>query len=260
MPKKTSIILTTMLDPISGRQVERAVCQHPGCNKTFSQKSDAKRHYLNVHQGRKFACEICSKTFSSREMVRAHTQNVHENKRWECTQCAKVFRWQCNFIKHKCRGQPLIKKHKCPYCKRAYAHVSGLSRHKRTCKRDVNFYPRDYRGKEVTITIADPHNEKNKSDDRTTPPTGSKKGKKKRKRNANRIDNNNNNNVEKDGLNMLATALNSASPIVKRKLEKRKRINDKKNNTNSGSSSSSISIGATALPDIPSSFSTEILL
>jgi uncharacterized Zn-finger protein len=131
-----------MLDPISGRQVERAVCQHPGCNKTFSQKSDAKRHYLNVHQGRKFACEICSKTFSSREMVRAHTQNVHENKRWECTQCAKVFRWQRNIIKHKCRGQPLIKKHKCPYCKRAYAHVSGLSRHKRTCKRDTWAYAR----------------------------------------------------------------------------------------------------------------------
>ena len=43
MPKKTSIMLTTMLDPISGRQVERAVCQHPGCNKTFSQKSDAKK-------------------------------------------------------------------------------------------------------------------------------------------------------------------------------------------------------------------------
>ena len=71
MPKKTSIILTTMLDPISGRQVERAVCQHPGCNKTFSQKSDAKRH-IKCASRKKICREICSKTFHQ-EKVRAHT-------------------------------------------------------------------------------------------------------------------------------------------------------------------------------------------
>ena len=82
---------------------------------SFSQKSDAKRHYLNVHKGRKYSCPQCSKMFSSREMVKAHCQNVHEKKRWSCTQCEKVFRWHCNFVKHNCRGKPIVKKYKCPF-------------------------------------------------------------------------------------------------------------------------------------------------
>jgi uncharacterized Zn-finger protein len=114
-------------------QKKRHVCPLPGCNKSFTQKSDATRHLLNVHHGRKYECPLCEKAFSSKEMVKAHRQNVHEHKRWECVDCQKIFRWQCNFTKHNCRGGPLKKPHKCPNCTKSYAHISGLSRHKRSC-------------------------------------------------------------------------------------------------------------------------------
>eukprot|EP00943_MAST-04B_sp_MAST-4B-sp1_P000257 g257.t1 len=247
-------------------------CQHPGCSKKFSQKSDAKRHFLNVHKGRKFSCEICNKPFSSKEMVKAHTQNVHENKRWQCNVCAKVFRWQCNFSKHVCRGKPLIKLHKCPHCRRSYAHVSGLSRHRRNCKRDLNYFPRDYLGKEVSVTLADPYYEK----DRSKVDTRRKYVRKRTPITDHKIKKHKNRIVkllprgdieENDGLDMLANALNSASPLVKRKLEnkcitsrKKAKRNIEDNHGGSGWSKRYCKKDATAFPTIPKSGQQEILL
>ena len=109
-------------------------CPVAGCKKTFGQKSDATRHVLNVHHGRKYHCEVCPKSFSSKEMVKAHHLNVHLHRRWKCSECLKVFRWQCNLYKHRCRGNPLLKTFACKHCHKSYAHLSGLSRHKRDCK------------------------------------------------------------------------------------------------------------------------------
>ena len=69
----------------------------PGATKVSRKKSDAKRHYLNVHKGRKYSCPRCNKLFSSREMVKAHCQNVHEKNVGLAHSVKKVFRWHCNF-------------------------------------------------------------------------------------------------------------------------------------------------------------------
>ena len=71
---------------------------------------------------------------SSKEMVKVHNLNVHLHRRWKCSECLKLFRWQCNLYKHRCRGNPLLKTFACKHCHKSYAHLSGLSRHKRDCK------------------------------------------------------------------------------------------------------------------------------
>ena len=133
-------------------------CPVAGCKKTFGQRSDATRHALSVHHRRKYQCKLCPKSFSSKEMVKAHHLNVHLHRRWKCSECLKVFRWQCNLYKHRCRGNPLLKTFACKHCHKSYAHLSGLSRHKRDCKapkcdveKDTKYQPEPRVTEEVMV-------------------------------------------------------------------------------------------------------------
>ena len=243
------------------RPATRVPCEYPGCNKSFSQKSDAKRHYLNVHKGRKYSCPQCSKMFSSREMVKAHCQNVHEKKRWSCTQCEKVFRWHCNFVKHNCRGKPIVKKYKCPSCSKSYAHTSGLSRHKRMCNHDHEYLKNDHDVEEVTVTDCDPYvcNGRRKKRTRTSPPT-SRKGEKRKLRGtiADSVHMSEFEEVKSkdNGLDILAIALASTTnPLIKRKLDTtNSKLDEVEKNDNEQFRSynkHNIQTRATAFPSIP---------
>ena len=59
-------------------------CPVAGCKKTFGQKSDATRHVLNVHHGRKYHCEVCPKSFSSKEMYKQIGAQGHPDLSEDC--------------------------------------------------------------------------------------------------------------------------------------------------------------------------------
>ena len=48
------------------------------CDKTFTRRSDLKRHILNIHEGIKpFRCDLCQTTFSQITNLRGHYLKQH---------------------------------------------------------------------------------------------------------------------------------------------------------------------------------------
>ena len=95
------------------------VCGVDGCTDRFSTKDDMRQHLRRSQtHNDTFPCTRCKKPFGSYEKRINHQKNC-----------------KCNFTKHNCRGGP---PHKCPNCTKSYAHISGLSRHKRSCAATAN--------------------------------------------------------------------------------------------------------------------------
>lgn len=97
------------------------VCDHPGCNKTFSRKMNLMSHYQSTHEHKKpFVCSKCTKAFSRHSDRRRHEKSQHNEtstftcgglldsgSRWGC---GKVFKrkdgltahWKSGKAKKKC--------------------------------------------------------------------------------------------------------------------------------------------------------------
>ena len=117
--------------------------------------------------------------------MKAHCQNVHEKKRWSCTQCEKVFRWHCNFVKHNCRGKPIVKKYKSPSAPSRTLTLLVFPDTRESCNHDrFEYLKNDHDVEEVTVTDCDPYvcNGRRKKRTRTSPPTSQKGEKRKLRR------------------------------------------------------------------------------
>ena len=54
-------------------------CVYPHCDKTFTRKSDLRRHILNVHERIKpFICKLCQKSFFQITDLKAHAMAIHD--------------------------------------------------------------------------------------------------------------------------------------------------------------------------------------
>ncbi|EIN09940.1 hypothetical protein PUNSTDRAFT_34877, partial [Punctularia strigosozonata HHB-11173 SS5] len=47
-------------------------CEYPPCDKSFSRKSDRKRHQETVHQSLQLKCEKCDGGFSRKDALSKH--------------------------------------------------------------------------------------------------------------------------------------------------------------------------------------------
>ena len=63
------------------------------CGKSFSQKSNLKKHIHTVHEGLKdHKCEFCGKSFFDASTLKKHILTVHEGqKNYKCELCGKSF-------------------------------------------------------------------------------------------------------------------------------------------------------------------------
>lgn len=57
----------------------RFSCGRPGCERTFSRKYDAGRHFRQVHDGERLKCEGCDKTFQRRDQLKSHGASYLED-------------------------------------------------------------------------------------------------------------------------------------------------------------------------------------
>ena len=79
--------------------INRVICNH--CNKTFTTKSDMKKHVKRFHMSEKVKCEICSKLIASYYLkkhtdtcnfginkVKKHVKRIHMIEKLECKICS----------------------------------------------------------------------------------------------------------------------------------------------------------------------------
>jgi uncharacterized Zn-finger protein len=79
------------------------VCTHEGCEKSYSNAFNLKRHIESFHQGiKKFFCGICGKGLSSKQNMREHSF-IHKGvKPYKCTvkECEAAFRQASQLSMH----------------------------------------------------------------------------------------------------------------------------------------------------------------
>ena len=55
----------------------------------------------NIHEGKKYPCDICDKHFTQKIVLRRHKDSVHEGKKYECDKCDKQFTQKDHLRRHK---------------------------------------------------------------------------------------------------------------------------------------------------------------
>lgn len=91
--------------PLDTQTVRGYPCLHPGCRKTFSDRSKLKRHQL-VHtvrttQGeRPYECTYCGKRFSLDFNLKTHYRTHSGEKPYVCRRCGKRFTQSSNLTSH----------------------------------------------------------------------------------------------------------------------------------------------------------------
>ena len=82
---------------------------------------------------KKHECATCPQKFGTRHDLNRHIKNVHEEKRLVCPDCTKCFADPGAYDDHKA-GHTGENPHICQ-CGKAYVYATGLSRHKRKCRK-----------------------------------------------------------------------------------------------------------------------------
>ena len=65
------------------------------CHQMFHNKSNLKRHELNIHNEDEFSnyhiCDVCNKSFKDEGHLKVHKRTIHEPPKYRCDICEKDF-------------------------------------------------------------------------------------------------------------------------------------------------------------------------
>lgn len=77
-------------------------CPYPGCNLSYSQTGNLKRHIISVHQGVRYVCPEpnCGVYYKDASTLRQHSFAVHKGVRYPCVHCGKTFNVRSNLTRH----------------------------------------------------------------------------------------------------------------------------------------------------------------
>ncbi|KAH0548426.1 zinc finger protein 26-like isoform X2 [Cotesia glomerata] len=110
------------------------------CNKQYTSRKGLLRH-IQVHEGKKYLCDICPKKFYRREHLKIHVAKHNMIKPHKCTRCSKRFMKEEQLNAHLTKHERTFKKNKepdstskrflCEICSKSFTQSTTLVAHLR---------------------------------------------------------------------------------------------------------------------------------
>ncbi|XP_015512877.2 zinc finger protein 808-like [Neodiprion lecontei] len=109
------------------------------CNKRYTSRKGLLRH-IQVHEGKKYLCDICPKKFYRREHLKIHVAKHNMIKPYKCDRCTKRFAKEEQLINHLSKHDRNFKKNKetdsskrflCEICSKSFTQSTTLIAHLR---------------------------------------------------------------------------------------------------------------------------------
>lgn len=108
------------------------------CNKQYTSRKGLLRH-IQVHEGKKFLCDICPKKFYRREHLKLHVAKHNMVKPYKCHRCTKRFIKEDQLIAHLSKHDRMFKKKDgdttkrflCEICSKSFTQSTTLIAHLR---------------------------------------------------------------------------------------------------------------------------------
>ncbi|XP_035723992.1 zinc finger protein 845-like [Vespa mandarinia] len=109
------------------------------CNKHYTSRKGLLRH-IQVHEGKKYLCDICPKKFYRREHLKIHVAKHNMIKPYKCTRCTKRFIKEEQLTNHLSKHDRPFKKNKetdsskrflCEICSKSFTQSTTLIAHLR---------------------------------------------------------------------------------------------------------------------------------
>ena len=109
------------------------------CNKQYTSRKGLLRH-IQVHEGKKYLCDICPKKFYRREHLKVHVAKHNMIKPYKCTRCTKRFIKEEQLTNHLSKHDRTFKKNKetdsskrflCEICSKSFTQSTTLTAHLR---------------------------------------------------------------------------------------------------------------------------------
>lgn len=101
-------------------------CSH--CPKTFSTRSNLRKHNIVHTDERRYKCDICGKTFRSGSNLCEHRVKHSSEKPYKCSYCEKAFYLPFNLRLHE-RIHTGEKPYGCNLCSEKFSNSGALRRH-----------------------------------------------------------------------------------------------------------------------------------
>lgn len=147
---------------------KRYYCTFPGCSKTLSSRSNAKKHLhiahssepevveksvdicknINKNKTLEFSCDLCGKVCSKKQHLIDHMHTYHINIKYNCNVCSAEFRSNEKLKKHERRVHN--KKFKCGECTADFGESYLLVEHIKVKHEGERFHCR-YSGCSLTF-------------------------------------------------------------------------------------------------------------
>ncbi|XP_012284886.1 zinc finger protein 91 [Orussus abietinus] len=112
------------------------------CNKRYTSRKGLLRH-IQVHEGKKYLCDICPKKFYRREHLKIHVAKHNMIKPYKCNRCTKRFIKEEQLTNHLSKHDRTFKKNKetdsskrflCEICSKSFTQSTTLIAHLRAHK------------------------------------------------------------------------------------------------------------------------------
>lgn len=130
----------TSISATSGSNATHArfFCTVPHCQKSYTTKSDLRRHVDSVHAGKTFSCEICKLKFTLKKNLVVHMKLHDSTSGHVCQMCGKSCQDQRSLASH-LAGHSGEKNFQCTNsgCTKKYQNQSGLRKHLKVCGKSL---------------------------------------------------------------------------------------------------------------------------